>query len=95
MNHTHDSLEQVADFCERHLESTRGPEIGMTFGSAIQTLGRLADHTGNQDDPEWRLLNDRADELLLEFSKRFIVAFGWVGPAGPRAVAVVFTDMGQ
>lgn len=71
-------FEQVADFCEQHLDATRGPEIGMTFGAVIHALGRLAAHPG-EDDPEWRRLNDRTEELLMEFSKRFIIAYGWVG----------------
>lgn len=78
MHPTPESFEQVADFCERHVEANRGREIGMTFGAAIQALGRLAEHPGDDDDPEWRQLKERADELLLEFSKRFIVDFGWV-----------------
>lgn len=79
MHPTQQSFEQVADFCERHLEATRGREIGMTFGAAIQALGRLSAHPGDEDDPEWRWLNERGEELLLEFSKRFIVDYGWVG----------------
>jgi hypothetical protein len=73
------SFKQVADFCERHLEATRGREIGMTLGAAINALGRIAAHPGDEDDTERRQLNERADELLLEFSKRFIVDYGWVG----------------
>jgi hypothetical protein len=72
-------FEQVADFCERHLEATRGREIGMTFGAAIQALGRLSAHPGDENDPEWCRLKERGEELLLEFSKRFIVDYGWVG----------------
>jgi len=79
MHPTQQSFQEVADFCERHLETARGREIGMTFGAAINALGRLADHPSDDDDPEWRQLNDRADELLLEFPKRFIVDYGWVG----------------
>ena len=74
-----ESFDEVADFCERHLEATRGREIGMTLGAAIQALGRLSAHPGDEDDAEWRQMKERADELLLEFSKRFIVAYGWVG----------------
>lgn len=74
-----DSFDAVADFSERHLESTRGREIGMTFGTAIRAMGRLAGHPGDEGDPEWRQLNSRSEELLLEFSKRFIVACGAVG----------------
>ena len=44
------SFEQVADFCERHLEATRGREINMTFGAAIQASGRLADHPDTNVD---------------------------------------------
>jgi hypothetical protein len=72
------SFEQVADFCERHLEATRGREIGMTLGAAISALGLIAAHPGDEDDAEWRQLNEQADELLLEFSKRFIIDYGYV-----------------
>ena len=51
----------------------------MTFGTAIQALDHLADHPGDEDDPEWRKLNGRAEERLLESSNRFIVGYGWVG----------------
>jgi hypothetical protein len=36
------SFEDVADWCEMHLEAQRGREIGMTFGAAIRAYGRLA-----------------------------------------------------
>lgn len=79
MHNTPDAFQELADFCERHLEATRGREIGMTFGAAIQAMGRLASHPGNEDDPEWKRLNGRIEQLLLEFSTRFIAAYGWVG----------------
>ena len=34
-------FEQVADFCERHPEATRGREVGMTLGAPINALGRI------------------------------------------------------
>jgi hypothetical protein len=30
------SFEDVADWCERHLEAQRGREIGMTFAAVIR-----------------------------------------------------------
>ena len=50
-------FEDVVDFCERHLETTRGREIGMTFGAAISALGRVAAHPSDTNDPLWRQLN--------------------------------------
>ena len=72
-------FEEVAGFCERRLETTHGQEIGMTFGAVISALGRLADHTGDADDPAWRRLNKRANKLLLDFSMRFLVDHGRLG----------------
>lgn len=77
-----ESFEQVAEFSERHLEATHGREIGMTLGAAISALGRIAAHSGGEDGDNWRQLNERADDLFLEFSKRFIVDYGWVGGDG-------------
>jgi hypothetical protein len=42
MNNLKDSFEDVADWCEEHLEGQRGREIGMTFGAMLRAYGRLA-----------------------------------------------------
>jgi hypothetical protein len=76
------SFEEVADWCERHLEAQRGREIGMTFGAMIRAYGRLATLSsrlhGEERAARIRRLNDKAEELLLDLSKRFLVAYGWV-----------------
>ena len=36
MDHLEVAFEDVADWCENHLESQRGPEIGMTFGAMLR-----------------------------------------------------------
>jgi hypothetical protein len=76
------SFEEVADWCERHLEAQRGREIGMTFGAMIRAYGRLATLSsrlhGEERDARTRQLNAKAEELLLELSRRFLGAYGWV-----------------
>jgi hypothetical protein len=76
-----ESFEAVADWCERHLETTRGREVGMTFGAAVRAYGRLATKPahllGEKEVVERRLLNENAEKLLLDFSRRFWVAYGW------------------
>ena len=76
------SFEEVADWCERHLEAQRGREIGMTFGAMIRAYGHLAPLSsrlhGEERAARIRRLNDKAEELLLDLSKRFLVAYGWV-----------------
>ena len=70
------SFEDVADWCERHLEDERGREIGMTFGAVLRAYGRLATHRAppgdDQRDPGERELNARAEALLKELSTRFL-----------------------
>ena len=73
------SFEDVADWCEKHLEDKQGREIGMTFGAMLRAYGRMAtlpsrlhgaEHTAKE-----RQLNDKAEQLLFELSTRFFVAY--------------------
>lgn len=72
------SFEDVADWCEKHLEEKRGPEIGMTFGSMLRAYGRLATlsyrQIGEQRKNQERQLNSDAEKLLLQVSTRFLAA---------------------
>lgn len=76
------SFEDVADWCERHLERQRGLEIGMTFGAMLRAYGRLATLPsrlqGEQRVVTERELSKKGEELLLDLSTRFIVAYGWM-----------------
>lgn len=82
MTNLKSSFEDVADWCERHLEDHRGREVGMTFGAMLRAYGRLATLPaslhGEQQTVKKRELNAKAEELLLQLSTRFIVAYGWV-----------------
>jgi hypothetical protein len=73
------SFEEVADWCEKHLEETRGREIGMTFGAMVRAFGRLATLPtrlhGEQRAFKERALGKRAEQLLMELSTRFFVAY--------------------
>jgi hypothetical protein len=88
------SFEDVADWCERHLEAQRGREIGMTFSAMIRAYGRLATVPSGLPDDERaariRQLNAKAEELLLDLSRRFLVAYGWVEarmkPVDPKSM---------
>jgi len=42
MHKLKESFEDVADWCEKHLEDEQGREIGMTFGATLRAYGRLA-----------------------------------------------------
>lgn len=77
MQHLIDTFEEVADWCERHLEATRGREIGMTFGAAIRAYGHPATKPEQLAGDQGKALDQKADEILLDFSKRFLVAYGW------------------
>src|ERR1043166_2096299 len=72
------SFEEVADWCEKHLEDKQGREIGMTFGAMLRAYGRLATLPsrlhGEQRAAKERQLNAKAEELLFELSTRFFVA---------------------
>lgn len=76
------SFEDVADWCERHLEAQRGREIGMTFGAKLRAFGRLARLPDAPEDPENVLARrkaiEKAEELLLALSTRFIMASGYL-----------------
>ena len=86
MDHLKESFEDVADWCEKHLEEQRGREIGMTFGAMLRAYGRLARLPyrleGEHRADAQRELNDKAEELLLDLSKRFLVANGGVEKGG-------------
>lgn len=73
------SFEDVADWCEKHLEGERGTEIGMTFGAMLRAYGRLATLSarlsGDDRAAKEQELNAKAEKLLFEFSTRFFVAF--------------------
>ena len=75
MSLLNDSFEAVADWCERHLETTRGREGGMTVGAAVRAYGRLATKPahllGEKEALERRTLDEKAEELLLDFGRRF------------------------
>ena len=78
LDHLKASFENVADWCEKHLEDKQGREIGMTFGSMLRAYGRLATLPsrlhGEQRTSKERELNAKAEELLFELSTRFFVA---------------------
>jgi hypothetical protein len=80
MDSLQESFEDAADWCEHHLEAQRGREIGMTFGAMLRAYGRLATMQDDPDDPanvrQRREANEKAEELLLFLSARFIVAHG-------------------
>ncbi len=42
MGNLRQEFEDVADWCERHLEGRRGREVGMLFGTVLRAYGRLA-----------------------------------------------------
>lgn len=78
MDHLAEAFEDVADWCERHLEGERGREVGMTCGAMLQTFGRLAT-LPDRPEGEGRAstageLNARAENLLLQLSIRFLAA---------------------
>lgn len=93
------SFEDAADWCEKHLEAQRGPEIGMTFGAMLRAYGRLARLPyrleGEQRAEAQRELNTKAEELLRELSSRFLVACGGFErnkPVEPTSIRTNMTD---
>ena len=80
MDNLKDSFEDVANWCEKHLEDQRGREIGMIFGAMLRAYGRLAtlpSHLhGERRAARVRHLNDKAEGFLLEFSARSLAVPG-------------------
>jgi hypothetical protein len=78
MTTLNESFEDVADWCEHHLEAQRGREIGTTFGAMIRANGRLAGLPSSLRAEEravrLRQLNAKAEQLLLELARRFLAA---------------------
>jgi hypothetical protein len=78
------SFEDVADWCERHLETQHGREIGLTFGAMIRAYGRLATLPstlrGEERAARIRQLNAEAEELMLGLPKRLPAAYQWDEP---------------
>ena len=77
-----ESFEDVADWCERHLERHRGREIGMTFGAMLRAYARLATMPDDPEDVDnvfhRRQANEQAEALLRALSIRFFVAYDYV-----------------
>jgi hypothetical protein len=79
MSNLKESFEDVADWCEKHLEKQRSRKIGLTFGAILRAYGKLAtlpsELQGKQRAAkEWQL-NAKAEKLLCELSTRFLVAY--------------------
>lgn len=68
MNSLKQSFEEVAEWCERHLEAQKNREVGMTFGAMLRAYGRLAAMPGNPEGPKHREANQRAEKLLLDLA---------------------------
>lgn len=77
MNNLKSSFEDVADWCERHLEKHQGRESGMTFGALLRTYGRLATLPlhAEQKAAKERELNAKAEEFLRQLSSRFRMSY--------------------
>jgi len=75
------SFEDVADWCEKHLEDKRGREIGMTFGAMLRAYGRLATLSprlhGERRAAKEQEVDAKAEKLLMELSTRFLMAYGF------------------
>jgi hypothetical protein len=82
MNSLQQSFEDVADWCERHLEAQKGRAIGMTFGGMLRAYGRLAtmrdgaDRRGKVD--QRRLQETKAETMLLILSSRIVAAHSYL-----------------
>lgn len=87
MNNLKTSFEDVADWCEKHLEAQRGLEIGMTFGAMLRAYGRLATLSSLPGEKRFateRQLNAKAEELLARLAVRITM------PPPPSRTAPVF-----
>ena len=98
MDNLKESFEEVADWCEKHLEQQRGPEIGMTFGAMLRAYGRLARRPyrleGEKRAEAQRELNAKAEELLLKLSCRIVAACGGgerIKPVEPMSIRTNMT----
>jgi hypothetical protein len=82
MNSLQQSFEDVADWCERHLEAQKGRELGMTFGTMLRAYGRLATMRDGPDrhcDVDRRRLQEtKAEALLLILSSRIVAAHSYL-----------------
>ena len=93
------SFENVADWCEKHLEDKRGREIGMTFGAMLRAYGHLAtlpaSLKGERRVAKEQEVDAKAEELLIELSTRFLVAYGWfekrIKPVEPTSMRTNMT----
>jgi hypothetical protein len=76
MSDLNESFEEVADWCERHLEGRQGWSIGMTLGAMLRAYGRLATIPptlhGNQRAARETELNDAAEKLLSYLSTHWL-----------------------
>jgi hypothetical protein len=79
MSDLKESFEDVADWCEKHLEAKWGQEIGMTFGAMLRFYGRLATLPpklrGEQRVAREQDLTANAEKLLSILSMRCLMAF--------------------
>jgi hypothetical protein len=88
MNDLRESFDDVADWCEKHLEAKRGREFGMIFGALLRVYGRLATLPdrlhGEQRAVKEQELNARAEELLLALTTRSFVTYRYDGGNRPK-----------
>lgn len=78
MSNLKESFEDVADWCESHLEEKRGREIGMTFGAMVRAYGQLATipsrFHGEERAAKEQELNLKAEQLLRVVSSQILLA---------------------
>jgi hypothetical protein len=83
MGNLNAAFEEVADWCERHLEHQRGPAVGLSFGAMLRAYGRLATLPARLHGYERtfieKKLNDRAELLLLQLSAFFLTEYNYLG----------------
>jgi len=80
MDNLKESFEDVADWCEKHLEDQLGREIGMNLGAMLRAYGRLATLPsrlhGEERAATVRHLNAKAEGFLSELSARSLEVIG-------------------